>query len=155
MAETKESIVVLAVDYSDHSLHAFDWVVNNILKPDDTLLILHVFPHSIPPASAAVAAGAYIPPELFTEITEKAAKQARELVEKFGALAQERAIKYILKTVEGDPREVICAVAEERHAKLLAVGSRGLGAVKRLFMGSVSSYIVHHCKRPVLVIRAE
>jgi nucleotide-binding universal stress UspA family protein len=33
------------------------------------------------------------------------------------------------------------------------VGSRGLGGVKRILMGSVSEGIVHHARRPVLVMR--
>ncbi|OQX67606.1 MAG: hypothetical protein B6A08_14490 [Sorangiineae bacterium NIC37A_2] len=35
---------------------------------------------------------------------------------------------------------------------VIVVGSRGLGAFKRVLLGSVSSYVVHHAGRPVLVI---
>ena len=36
---------------------------------------------------------------------------------------------------------------------LLAVGSRGLGPLKGLFMGSVSSYVTSHSTCPVLIIK--
>jgi hypothetical protein len=33
------------------------------------------------------------------------------------------------------------------------MGSRGLGALKRTFLGSVSDYCVHHCECPVAIVR--
>eukprot|EP00741_Cyanophora_paradoxa_P003977 tig00000743_g3864.t1 len=37
---------------------------------------------------------------------------------------------------------------------MCVVGSRGLGPVKRLLLGSVSDYLAHHLPMPVLVFRA-
>lgn len=53
----------------------------------------------------------------------------------------------------GSPREVICHVAKEIAPSLLIVGSRGLGNLERLMLGSVSDYVVHHAPCPVLVVR--
>nr|AYH91717.1 universal stress protein A-like protein protein [Pomacea canaliculata] len=36
---------------------------------------------------------------------------------------------------------------------LVVVGSRGLGAVRRTILGSVSDYVVHHSKCPVIVVK--
>jgi hypothetical protein len=33
------------------------------------------------------------------------------------------------------------------------MGSRGRGALKRTFLGSVSDYCVHHCDCPVVIVR--
>lgn len=54
---------------------------------------------------------------------------------------------------EGRPVEEVLAVAEEIGADLVLVGSRGLGAVGRLVLGSVSEGLVHNARRPVLVVR--
>jgi nucleotide-binding universal stress UspA family protein len=40
---------------------------------------------------------------------------------------------------------------DDVKADVLIVGSRGMGAFKRLFLGSVSDYLVHHCKCPVII----
>ncbi len=48
----------------------------------------------------------------------------------------------------------VIALSEEIEAGLLIVGSRGLGTVKRILMGSQSEEIVHHARVPVLVLRA-
>jgi nucleotide-binding universal stress UspA family protein len=53
----------------------------------------------------------------------------------------------------GQPRDVICYVAKEESPDLVIIGSRGLGSVERLMLGSVSDYVVHHCASPVLVVR--
>jgi nucleotide-binding universal stress UspA family protein len=47
----------------------------------------------------------------------------------------------------------VIALSEEIGARLLVVGSRGLGTVQRILMGSQSEEIVHHAQIPVLVLR--
>jgi nucleotide-binding universal stress UspA family protein len=47
----------------------------------------------------------------------------------------------------------VIALCKEIDAGLLVVGSRGLGTVQRILMGSQSEEIVHHAQVPVLVIR--
>lgn len=55
--------------------------------------------------------------------------------------------------VEGDPREAIVRAAADWRADLLVVGARGLGALARLVLGSVSEHVVHHAPCPVLIVR--
>jgi nucleotide-binding universal stress UspA family protein len=53
---------------------------------------------------------------------------------------------------EGDPRTALLDVAEERGADLIVIGSRGLGPVSKLVLGSVASSLIHHSHVPVTVI---
>jgi nucleotide-binding universal stress UspA family protein len=55
--------------------------------------------------------------------------------------------------VMGREADAILDLEEQIGAGLIVVGSRGLGPVKRLLVGSVSESIVHHAKCPVLVVR--
>ena len=51
------------------------------------------------------------------------------------------------------PADEIAALAEELDTGLVVVGSRGLGTVKRLVVGSVSEGVVSLVPCPVLVMR--
>src|SRR3712207_1613673 len=54
---------------------------------------------------------------------------------------------------KGRPAEEIVALAEELDAGLVVLGSRGLGAVKRLVVGSVAEGVLSFASCPVLVVR--
>lgn len=56
---------------------------------------------------------------------------------------------------EGDPGAVTIDAAEAEGADVIVVGSHARGPVGRLLLGSVSSYVVDHSRRPVLVIRPD
>jgi nucleotide-binding universal stress UspA family protein len=51
----------------------------------------------------------------------------------------------------GQPADEIAATAREIGADLVLIGSRGLGPVRRLVLGSVSGTVVQHAPCPILV----
>src|SRR3712207_1823397 len=53
----------------------------------------------------------------------------------------------------GDPDKEILRAAEALDVGLIVIGSRGLGAISRALMGSVSDSVVRHAHCPVLVVR--
>ena len=53
----------------------------------------------------------------------------------------------------GNIPKAIMRVAAEEHSDLIIMGSRGLGVVKGVLLGSVSQYIVEQSKCPVLVVK--
>ncbi len=61
-----------------------------------------------------------------------------------------------VQTITGahDARHGIVTAAEEWGAELIVVGARGLGALQRMLLGSVSRAVVHAAKVPVWVARA-
>ena len=68
--------------------------------------------------------------------------------------AQGRGVACRIEEVAGDPVETILARAEELDADLLVLGSRGRGAVAEEVLGSVSSGVLRHTQRPLLIVRA-
>jgi nucleotide-binding universal stress UspA family protein len=56
---------------------------------------------------------------------------------------------------EGETAAEIVSLAEELEAGLIAIGSRGLGGLRRALMGNVADSVVRHAHCPVMVVRAE
>lgn len=55
----------------------------------------------------------------------------------------------------GRPAEQIVNLSEELGAGVVVVGSRGLGALRRAVLGSVSESVVRHAHCPVFVVRRD
>ena len=53
----------------------------------------------------------------------------------------------------GKPAEEIMKVASKQHADLIVIGAKGLGAIARFLLGSVSTRVVQHAHCAVLVVR--
>ncbi len=54
---------------------------------------------------------------------------------------------------DGDPGEAIVDAADAERADLIVVGSHERSPVGRLFLGSVSDFVVRHARAPVMVVR--
>ena len=81
-------------------------------------------------------------------------------VTKAGDVILERAMDKVPAGVEkeafsetGSPAVVILDFLEEHPVDLGVMGSRGLGVVKGVLLGSVSQYVVEQAKCPVLVVK--
>ena len=68
------------------------------------------------------------------------------------AEAESRGIHADYDLLEGDPSERILDLARSRDVDLIVIGSRGLGAVASVILGSVSKRVLHDADRPVLVV---
>ena len=80
-------------------------------------------------------------------------EQARKVVAYAASQARRAGLEVEVLVSRGNPVERICTLAEEHDARLIVVGSHGWGPFKRALFGSVSTGVLHHAKRPVLVVR--
>jgi nucleotide-binding universal stress UspA family protein len=53
----------------------------------------------------------------------------------------------------GEPSHEILAAATEAKADMIVMGSRGLGQIGGLILGSVSEHVLHGAHVPVLIVR--
>lgn len=63
-------------------------------------------------------------------------------------------IEYETFSETGSPAVTILDFEERLGADLIVMGSRGLGLIKGVLLGSVSQYVVEQSKCPVLVVKS-
>jgi nucleotide-binding universal stress UspA family protein len=138
---------LLAVDGSeastrsvDHALGLLDWY-----KPPVEIQLLNV---QLPILSGNVKT--FIRREQLEEYYRDeghaALKSARERLDRAG-------VAYAWHVAIGSPAEVIVEHARKLHCHQICIGSRGLGAVAGLLLGSVASKVVHLAPCPVLLVK--
>lgn len=93
---------------------------------------------------------------VWSDYTHLYEREARRLID-----AQIDAIEALGGTVDGThllktpPIDALLGLCDEITPDLLVMGSRGLGPLRRVLVGSVSEGVVHHARCPVLVVRGE
>ncbi|KAJ4780958.1 Adenine nucleotide alpha hydrolases-like superfamily protein [Rhynchospora pubera] len=161
MAEAKERTgtgkkrVMVAIEEHECSHYALEWTLLN-LKPtiSSPLLLITVQPFS-PFTYVAAASYSSPPQELIQSMQEHQKQAALALLERAKEICAKHGVDVETITEMGEPKEVICQVAEQQNIELLVMGSHARGAVERFFLGSVSNYCVHHAKCPVLVVKQD
>jgi len=147
--------VLLCYDGSETSKHAV--AVAHQIAGDRPALVLHLWE---PPGRAWMTADAFGgTPAWGAEMTELDAvvrERAGRLLADGVRLAREAGFdaQGRLESNPGAEWRAILDIADEVDASLIVVGARGLSAVQSALLGSVSNAVVHHAKRPVLVVPA-
>jgi nucleotide-binding universal stress UspA family protein len=54
---------------------------------------------------------------------------------------------------QGDPKDVVCQVADEMEADLIIMGSRGMKRLQSILSNSVSQYVFQLSSRPMLLVK--
>jgi nucleotide-binding universal stress UspA family protein len=143
--------ILLATDGSEEATLAAITAVDIANKTGSELHVVHVGLAPVPIGTevAPVASDSRLQDKLNEEARRFLDDQVKQIEAAGGTVAQAHL------ELTGRPDEEIVIVAEEIGAGLIAMGSRGLGGLKRLLMGSVSDSVVRHAHCPVLVVRAE
>ena len=136
--------VLLATDGSEDARAATRWLLDLPLPAHASVRVLSVFN---PPHSALDIA----PVHEFVEASRAACR--RDAADAAEVLAPVTTAE--VRVVDGEPREVIAREACEWPADLVVVGARGLGAIGRFLLGSVSTAVLHAAPAAVAVVRGE
>lgn len=136
---------LVAVDGSDHGWKALDLASDLANVSDTELVILHVVPYEpMPEELEQFAKDEGIP------IEEQRGRYhyGRMIGDKIPGDAEARTrkkgiSKFTTRVAEGNPADQIVALARTEGTDMVFLGSRGLGNVTGLLMGSVSHKVMH------------
>lgn len=143
----KEDIVVVAVDGSEASQNAVRWAANTAMKRGIPLRIASSY--TVP--QFLYAEGMVPPKELFDDLQA----ETLEKIEAARAVAHEVApdIKIGHTIAEGSPIDMLLEMSHD--VTMVVMGSRGMGGLSGMVMGSVSASVVSHASCPVVVVRED
>ena len=135
--------ILVPVDGSDHAEKALNYALNMADKHDAKVEILTVVDE------------VKMAPDWAREYSEKLREQGEEvLASTFSKSVKQKPNIRISKCLaEGYASEEILKCAEKGHHDLIVMGSRGMGLVRSLFLGSVSSRVVNQAEIPVLIVK--
>lgn len=121
----------------------------------DEVVIIYVY-NQPPDYSVLSEKGAYIKPEdmeRFRELENKRREEKKKILAEAIKFLETKKIKASSLFEEGHPAEIITKVADKGNFDLIIIGNRGLGGLKRLFLGSISNAVVQQAKTSVLTVK--
>jgi nucleotide-binding universal stress UspA family protein len=142
----RPNTIVFATDGSDGASVAARAAADLARKTGSELHVAHAWRHHL--------RGLGYPTVAWTDYSYLDEREARRVLDtQVDALEAAGDLSTEPHLLQGTPVDAILDLCEELRPGLLVMGSRGLGPVGRLVVGSVSEGVVHHARCPVLVVR--
>jgi nucleotide-binding universal stress UspA family protein len=140
------SSILVAVDGSDHAARALAQAVDLARAEGAGLTVITV----VTPPPLPVIAGPYAAP--LPRDYEELEREGEAILAKAVASVPED-VPLATAVHKGAPGPAIVERISEGKHDLVVLGSRGRGAIRSLFLGSVSHYVLHHSPIAVLIVR--
>jgi nucleotide-binding universal stress UspA family protein len=132
--KSRISKILVPVDGSEIAQKALEHAAVLAKLTDATMTLLYV-----------LESGLFkLKPDVSKEIGNRILSKAAERV---------KGTKLQRKMDSGNPAKKIIQTAEEEDYDLIVMGGRGLGAIERFILGSVSDHVVHYANRSVLIVK--
>ena len=143
MIKNRIKKILVPLDDSANSIRGLDEAIRIARQSHAT--ITGIFVVSAPPVLAYRA-------RIFKD---KAFNDAKRALEKAQVRAAKNGILLNYKILSGDPGDIIVRLANSKANghNLIVMGHRGISAAKELFLGSVSNYVLHKSKIPILIVK--
>ena len=97
--------------------------------------------------------GPYYSEEAFRELEERNIENGARIMADAVKLFEEQNIQIKKLIKKGHPSETITRVAAEGRFDMVVIGSRGLGGLKKLILGSVSNAVAQGIEASVLIVK--
>ncbi|KAI8069415.1 hypothetical protein BC940DRAFT_297667 [Gongronella butleri] len=154
--------IVIAYDGTDDARKLFDWSIKNIVNPaTDHVVLVSAQPRTGKTGGGERRSSLHMlstTPTRVNEAIEQVNKEPcgdtiRAVLSSMAEQLRTARISSEQHILWGDPKDTLPKYTQKNAVDLLIVGSRGLGSIKSVLVGSVSDKCVHECPCPVLVVR--
>ena len=140
----KTKKILVPLDGSKNSLRGLDMAIHLARQSHGTLVALTV--KSVPGIYALHPLG-------FLDFDSM--KEVKKMLNDAKTRAAKKGIQLTTKAIAGDPGYDIARYANnsKNRIDMVVIGARGRSSAKEIFLGSVSNYVLHKSKKPVLVVK--
>lgn len=144
--------ILVPIDGSDHSLKALDYALEVAHQFSSDLHIMIVYSltaetfHLIQRALPRSIAESYQ-----RDVKERNEQILMEAVQHAKSVHPHLTITQIL--MQGRPADIIVEIASTRNIDLIIMGSRGIGGIKGMLLGSVADRVADHAPCPVMIVK--
>ena len=140
----KTKKILVPLDGSKNSLRGLDMAIHLARQSQGTITALSV--KTVPGVYALHPLG-------FLDFDSM--KEVKKILADAKLRAAKKGIQLIGEAIAGDPGYDIARFVNNSKNKidLVVIGARGRGSAKEIFLGSVSNYVLHKSKKPVLVVK--
>jgi nucleotide-binding universal stress UspA family protein len=137
--------ILVSTDFGEAAGEALEYGVAWARLAGAKLTLLHVceIPYVGSPDGALVPTG---------DVVEQMLQDAERLLAALAANYAEQGVVVTPLVEQGNPRDVICAVARRLGAGLIVMGTHGRRGLSHAFLGSVAEWVVRMAPCPVLTI---
>ena len=144
MIDKKITKILVPIDGSKNSFRALEFAISIARQFEATITgayAINMQPHS--------------EFQGLTSITKEINKEIKKIMNNAKELSEKNNVVFKEKTMVGDIGYNLVKLAHDKKEKfdLIVMGSRGRSVVKEVFLGSVSNYVIHSSKIPVLIVK--
>ncbi|MFW8565614.1 universal stress protein [Orrella sp. 11846] len=142
--------ILVATDLSEPSMAAISRGLALAQLNGSECTVLHVVPRDL-----VFSLQGLIGPSSKNVENESIQRQTQALNQTVNRLMVGRELNVVTRIRLGQPSIEIAEQAEEDEAELIVVSSEGLGAIRRMLIGSTTMAVLHESPAPVLVVKTQ
>lgn len=140
--------ILFPVDGSDHAVRAAEFLIASRAKQAKAgELELHLLNVQTPlPSLASQAAGA-------DRVRQHHHDEGIAALQRVRAVLDAAGVSYVFHIGVGEPSEVIVSYVKDKGCGEILMGTRGLGSVSSMVLGSVATKVIHLAPVPVTLVK--
>ncbi|MCE9616981.1 MAG: universal stress protein [Nitrosarchaeum sp.] len=134
--------ILVPMDGSKNSMRGLDEAIYLARQCHAIITGLYVIPLSKPISDSQIS-----------HLEKYLLNNASKFMSKAKTRAAQNGIIFDSVIIHGDEGPKIISYADNKSFDIIVIGSRGMGSMKEMFLGSTSNYVLHKSKIPVLIVK--